>query len=87
VQERRRKESVPYNIGVSGFDRDSIGTSARDEASGPHRRLGLTSEMADNVIISFLATLPMMMRQWPKRVLNIIFFSNHSIGSQTSTAE
>jgi hypothetical protein len=76
-----------YNVAVSGFDRDGIGTSARAEASGPHRRLGFKSELADYVIISFLATLPMMMRQWPKRVLNMKVFSNHSIGSETSMAE
>ncbi len=40
---------------MSGFDRDSIGTSTRDEASGPHRRLELKSVMTDYVIISFLA--------------------------------
>ncbi len=40
---------------MSGFDRDSIGTNTRDEASGPHRRLGLESVMTDYFIISFLA--------------------------------
>jgi hypothetical protein len=58
-QERKRKEGrkegVPYNIGVSGFNRDSIRTSTRDEASGPNRRLGLKSVTTDYGIISFLA--------------------------------
>jgi hypothetical protein len=40
---------------VSGFDRDSIGTSTRDDASGPHRRLGFKSVTTKYVIISFLA--------------------------------
>jgi hypothetical protein len=53
-QERKRKEGVPYNIRVSGFNRDSIRTRTRDEASGPHRRRGLKSVTTDCVIISFL---------------------------------
>ncbi len=40
---------------MSGFNRDSIRTSTRDEASGPHRRLGLKSVTTDYVIFSFLA--------------------------------
>ncbi len=40
---------------MSGCDRDRIGTSTRDEASDPHRCLGLKSVMTDYAIISFLA--------------------------------